>query len=77
MPNTVFSLVEYSAFNSMKSKNTTNHELTTKATNSFNHKLTMFFMPGNWQFSCHYFLKTCCHSVLSLTTILAETFNPG
>lgn len=51
MPSTVFSLEEYSAFNSMKSKNTTNPELTTKATNSFNHKLTMFFMPGNWQFS--------------------------
>ena len=77
MPNTVFSLEEYSAFNSMKSKNTTNPELTTKATNSFNHKLTMFFMPGNRQFSCHYFLNTCCHSVLSLTTIRADTFNPG
>ena len=24
-----------------------------------------------------HYLKTCCHSVLSLTTIRAETFNPG
>ena len=24
-----------------------------------------------------YFLNICCHSVLSLTTIRTETFNPG
>lgn len=51
MPSALFSLEETSTFSSVKSTNSTNPGLSTGALNSFNHKLTMFFMPGDWEIS--------------------------
>lgn len=64
MPSTRFSLEEMSTFNSVKSSNTTHPELNTTAKNSFNHHITLFFMPGNWQFDwTHELYHSNDHSV--------------
>lgn len=51
MPSPLFSVEEKSTYNSIKTTNSTYPELSTLASKSFEHEMTLYLMPGNWNFS--------------------------
>lgn len=50
MPSPLFSVEEKSTFNYSKQINKQDHTADTQALRSFQHNLSLFFMPGKWQF---------------------------